>query len=127
MSFLTQDKSNWKFILIVVILAVLVGGGIYWWQKSNMTITIPTPALTNNSMATSTAALQAANVVEANNRFSLDLYSKYSGQKNINENIFFSSFSISSAIAMTYEGAKGKTAQEILNVFHFPSDGGLHP
>ena len=40
-------------------------------------------------------------------------------------NIFFSPYSISSAIAMTYEGARGKTADEIHSVFHFPTDGSL--
>ncbi len=34
MPFITQGKTNWKFILIVVILAVIVGGGIWWWQKN---------------------------------------------------------------------------------------------
>lgn len=37
MSFLTQDKTNWKFLLIVIILAVIVGGAIlgyyYSWIK----------------------------------------------------------------------------------------------
>jgi len=35
MPFITQDKTNWKFLLIVVVLAAIVGGGIftfqYWW------------------------------------------------------------------------------------------------
>jgi len=30
MPFLTQGKTNWKFIGIVVILAVIIGGGILW-------------------------------------------------------------------------------------------------
>lgn len=30
MPFLTQSKTNWKFLLIVVILAIIVGGGILW-------------------------------------------------------------------------------------------------
>jgi len=30
MPFITQGKTNWKYILIVVILAFLVGGGILW-------------------------------------------------------------------------------------------------
>jgi hypothetical protein len=31
MPFLTQGKTNWKYILIVLVLAVIVGGGILWW------------------------------------------------------------------------------------------------
>ena len=32
MPFLTQGKTNWKYILIVVILAFIVGGGILGWK-----------------------------------------------------------------------------------------------
>jgi len=36
MPFLTQGKTNWKYIAIVIILAIIVGGGIliyqYWWS-----------------------------------------------------------------------------------------------
>ncbi len=55
--------------------------------------------------------------VKGNNKFSLELYSNISRKEK--GNIFFSPFSISSAFAMVYEGASGKTAQEIRSVFHF--------
>ena len=59
------------------------------------------------------------NVVNANNQFALDLYSKYKSKEG---NIFFSPYSISTALAMTYEGAKRETAQEMQSVFHFSED-----
>jgi len=59
-------------------------------------------------------------VVKANNQFSIDLYSEIS--KDSNDNIFFSPWSISTAVAMAYEGARGDTANEIQSVFHFPED-----
>jgi len=62
----------------------------------------------------------AGDVVQANNLFALDLYNHYKTKEG---NIFFSPYSISTALAMTYEGAKGKTASEIQDVFHFPKDG----
>lgn len=58
-------------------------------------------------------------VVDANNQFALDLYLKF---KDDEENIFFSPYSISTALAMTYEGARGKTAEEMGSVFYFPED-----
>ena len=61
-------------------------------------------------------------VVKANNQFAFKLYSTY---KSKDGNIFFSPYSISSALAMTYEGARGKTADEMQSVFDFPKDDSL--
>ena len=61
-----------------------------------------------------------AEIVKANNQFAIDLYSEIN--KDSNENLFFSPWSISTAMAMTYEGAKGQTADEIQSVFYFPED-----
>ncbi|UCD03495.1 MAG: serpin family protein [Candidatus Woesearchaeota archaeon] len=58
-------------------------------------------------------------IVEANNLFALEYYSEI---KDDGGNIFFSPYSISTALAMVYEGAKGQTAEEIVDVFHFPED-----
>jgi len=33
MPFITQGKTNWKFLLIVIILAIIVGGGSLWLIK----------------------------------------------------------------------------------------------
>ncbi len=54
-------------------------------------------------------------VAEGNNHFATDLYSQLKGGEG---NIFFSPFSISSALAMTYEGARGQTADEMSAVLH---------
>ena len=60
--------------------------------------------------------------VNANNQFAFKLYSTY---KSKDGNIFFSPYSISSALAMTYEGAKGKTADEMQSIFNFSKDDSL--
>ncbi len=72
------------------------------------------------SLSSCLFAQDLGSVVDANNQFAFELYSQY---KSRDENIFFSPYSISSALAMTYEGARGKTADEIQAVFHFPKDG----
>ncbi len=56
-------------------------------------------------------------VVLANNQFAFDYYNQVNAD---DENMFFSPYSISTALAMTYEGARGQTAEEIKEVFHYP-------
>ena len=63
-------------------------------------------------------------VATGNNDFGLALY-QHLGRKP--GNLFFSPFSIRTALAMTYAGAKGKTAEEMAAVLRFfPSDEELH-
>lgn len=57
--------------------------------------------------------------VKANSDFAFDLYRRLAGQ-NGGGNLFFSPYSISGALAMTAEGARGETAKEIGNVLRFP-------
>jgi len=64
-------------------------------------------------------------VVNANNQFAFEFYSEIN--KNEQGNIFYSPYSISAALAMTYEGAKGQTADEMKSVFHFPENNVLRP
>ena len=64
-------------------------------------------------------------VVAGNTAFALDLYSNLSRGE---ENLFFSPWSISAALAMTWQGARGTTEAEMARVLHFtlPQDE-FHP
>jgi len=66
------------------------------------------------------------NQLTAGNRtFALDLYHQL---ETMDGNLFYSPYSISSALAMTYAGAEGKTAEEMAAVFHFlMEEDRLHP
>lgn len=77
---------------------------------------IPTPVI-----ITEADSINA--VADANNRFAFDLYSRLTKDgEYTGNNIFFSPVSLSSALAITYEGAQGKTAEEIQSVFYFPEN-----
>ncbi len=67
-----------------------------------------------------------AAVVGGNNQFAFDLYGRLAGEQD--GNLFFSPYSISTALAMTYAGARGNTAAEMADTLHFtlPQDC-LHP
>ena len=65
-------------------------------------------------------------LVEGNNQFALDLYKKLAETEK--GNIFFSPYSISSALAMTYAGARGQTAEEMAKVLGIAKLGDkVHP
>ena len=71
-------------------------------------------------------AVTKADVVKGNNTFALDLYGQLRAKKG---NLFFSPYSISTALAMTYAGARGNTAAEMNATLHFgaaPVDKALH-
>ncbi len=55
-------------------------------------------------------------LVRGNNAFAFDLYSAVSSREG---NLFVSPYSISSALAMTYAGARGNTAAQMADVLHY--------
>lgn len=57
-------------------------------------------------------------VVDGNARFAFDLYQKL-GADSKGENIFLSPLSISTALAMTYAGARGETEKQMAQALHF--------
>ena len=75
------------------------------------------------SPATSTADL--ATLVDGNSAFAFDLYQAL---RDTEGNLFYSPYSISLALAMTYAGAHGETERQMADTLHFllPQDK-LHP
>jgi serpin B len=64
-------------------------------------------------------------VVRANNDFAFDLYARLREKEG---NLFYSPYSISTALAMAYGGAGGETAEQMARVLHFSLDPQrLHP
>ena len=59
-------------------------------------------------------------LVEGANEFALDLYSRLQSSKH---NLFFSPYSISTALSMLFAGARGRTAQQMAEVLRLPMDG----
>lgn len=65
-----------------------------------------------------------AALVEGNTAFALTLYHALQGAQG---NLFYSPYSISQALAMTYGGAQGKTHQQMADVLHYTlPDNRLH-
>jgi serpin B len=79
-------------------------------------------AVAANSLATENAPPAKKTdkqiIVEGNNKFALELYAKLRGGE---ANLFLSPYSISTALAMTYAGARGETESQMAEVLHFPT------
>ena len=89
-----------------------VAGGILISEKQRVT----SPDVNEADLAT---------LVEGNSAFAIDLYQAL---KEADGNLFYSPYSISLALAMTYAGARGETEQQMANTLHFiPSPDHLHP
>jgi serpin B len=72
-----------------------------------------------------TATSDRAETARGNNAFAVELYGQLRNQTG---NLFFSPESISTALAMTYAGARADTAAEIAKTLHFTMPAGhLHP
>jgi serpin B len=82
-----------------------------------------TPPAVEGTASPDDVAESISNVTDGNNRFALDLYRQISSDPAYaGSNIFFSPYSISSALAITYEGARGTTTDEIMSVLNLPAD-----
>jgi serpin B len=71
------------------------------------------------------AAIDANTLAAENAAFACDLYRQLAAAEG---NLFFSPYSISSALAMTYAGARGETAAQMAATLRFsPAPEALHP
>jgi serpin B len=70
-------------------------------------------------------ASDLATLADGNSKFAFDLYQVVSHQGG---NLFYSPYSISLALAMTYAGARGETEQQMADTLHFAlQQDRLHP
>ncbi|HVM62744.1 MAG TPA: serpin family protein [Verrucomicrobiae bacterium] len=93
-------------------LALALSVGVWFLTNAEWTVAeVPAPS--------------TQDVVAGNTAFALDLYAKL---RTADGNLFFSPYSISTALAMTYAGARGDTATQMAKVLHFQlKQDQLHP
>ncbi|MBU0638883.1 MAG: serpin family protein [Planctomycetes bacterium] len=104
---MSAKQRRWKRVVgLAVVCAGLLG--------ARLPVAVAQPAASDSSV-----------LVTGNTQFALDLYDQVRSEEG---NLFFSPYSISTALAMTYAGARGETARQMSDVLHLPPDQvGLHP
>ena len=114
--------------MMVVVLAMLASAGC-----GPVSISLPYPVPDSSvaesdkprNLTPSASADDLTELADGNVAFAFDLYDTLQDEDG---NLFFSPYSISTALAMTYAGAAGDTASQMAATLHFtlPADG-LHP
>jgi len=99
--FSQRQKLTLKYGLGFVCLAILL------WAVASTLPATPIPF---------SASPAVKSAVDGNTVFALDLYQKLKDQPG---NLFFSPYSISTSLAMTYAGARGQTETEMARTLHF--------
>ena len=100
--------------LVLLLLSILMGGGPY---HTVVQAQLDAPASTSLHPTVKRPALRFA--PHLNNNFALDLYAQVA-KESPGQNLFFSPYSIVSALTMTAEGARGDTALQMGTVLRFP-------
>jgi serpin B len=105
------------FIILIIVLSISA------CQVASSTVLAQSDKSRNTQPQVTDSDL--ANLVKGNNAFAFDLYHQL---KDESDNLFFSPYSISLALAMTYAGAAGNTGGQMAQALHFDlSQAQLHP
>lgn len=94
----TRSLVIWLALVCVAALA---------WSVASKQLSKPKPVAVSPEMKT---------LVDGNTAFAVDLYQQLKDQPG---NLFFSPYSISTALGMTFAGARGETETEIARALHF--------
>jgi len=114
-----KNFKNSLFILVLLILVIFTTSGLTSCGFDTLERNNDNSALKAGQDRKIDSAPAVNSVVNASNQFAFDLYSALKGEEG---NIFFSPYSLSIAMAMAYEGARGQSAKEIKQVFYYPED-----
>ena len=111
-------KKDWLIVISLMIVVAIVGLGC---PGPGMGGPPPLPDEVVQSerqrvVSPDVSDAEMTTLVEGNSAFAFDLYQAV---READGNLFYSPYSISLALAMTYAGARGETAQQMADTLHF--------
>lgn len=114
-------KTKWLHLILVVAVLGLAGCG----SGSDSGVTGLVKSAKARAASPDVSAADLDELVAGNNAFAFDLYQAIRGSDG---NLFYSPYSISLALVMTYAGARGETESQMADTLHFTlPQARLHP
>jgi len=114
-------NRKWVAVLVLVLLLPLIASTQLVQPAAGEVLQSDKERITSPDVLTDEQAL----LVEGNSAFAFEIYQAIRGEEG---NLFYSPYSISLALAMTYAGARGETAQQMADTLQFLLDQErLHP
>ncbi len=112
---------NLKPIIAIVVTLLILGAVVVFLTTDfNPLNEISEIEIPNNTDPISLGNITSFN--DAVNQFCFDFFKKLSEDERNSPNIFYSPYSVFTALAMVYEGARNNTAVEMENVLHIEQD-----
>ena len=135
-----MSHAKMQMVVVMVVLFLSIGAGTGWLvsratgaegdatKRAPGTVVAPSPVtspVVGNKPAVAVSEEDQKALVGGNTAFALKLYRVLAAKEG---NLFFSPYSISSALGMTYAGARGNTDTEMKTALCFPLEQAkLHP
>lgn len=109
---------NNKVIGTLIVCLIIIATSFFVLTEDKTKTSVTKPSDNDNLSAVS----NITSFDEAVNAFALNFYKEFYNDPGNSENIFISPYSIFTALAMTYEGAKNLTAEEMASVLNIEQD-----
>lgn len=121
---------NMRKFLVLFFSAIILASGCTEWAEDSADFEKPgtshivgvedaSPQDTEKTSTTIKSGGESVSFAESNNRFAVDLFRELASES---DNVFISPWSISVALSMVYEGAKGNTRDEMMQTLHLCQD-----
>src|SRR6056297_740266 len=111
-----------KFALVIIVSFLLISSSIVFVLMNQSNISDKNTSNETPDDLPSLTAMQTKAYVKTINDFSFNFFKQLYQNPSMEDNLFYSPYSVFTALAMTYEGAKEKTANEMAEVLNIPQD-----
>ncbi|TQD23991.1 serpin family protein [Methanolobus vulcani] len=116
---MNQGWNKYVYVSLFSVVLVLCVGCISSQDNSTEQIELNGTEISSSTIIENrlTNSSDDYDIASANNAFAFDMYNTIETK---DKNVFFSPYSISTAMAICYEGAQDSTKEQIKNVFNYP-------